>query len=129
MGHRNYHFRDQVQAREKRRQLHPVWRGIGCLLLIILAAVGYFVSGWALVQNQVNGWVYLPPELYYPGFLSQWLPPGALLQLAVAFLVMLLGYGILSFGYALAFPIEPGEIDARRPRKLRRRGKWRSRSR
>ena len=77
MGHRSYLFRDKADERAKRRQLHPVWRGVGCLLLMVLAVVGYFSAGWFLTQNQINGWLYLPPELYYPGFLSQYLPPGS----------------------------------------------------
>jgi hypothetical protein len=35
-----------------------------------------------------------------------------LLQLVIALLFMVFGYGVLSLAYAVAFPIKPGETDA-----------------
>ena len=131
MGTGKYEFRDSVSKREKEQRLHPVWRGVGCLLLVLLALAGYALSGWFLVANQENGWIYLPYELYYPPFLPaslSFLPPGFFIRVGIGLLVMVFGYGILSFVYAILFPIEQREIDAP-PMKRRKRKEWRSRGR
>jgi hypothetical protein len=48
-----------------------------------------------------------------------------MIKLVVAFLFLLLSYGLMSFVYAVLFPIKPGEDDAppprRRPKKTKRR--------
>lgn len=42
---------------------HPVWRGIGCFLLILLPILA-FAGGKLLVQaNRVRRWVQIPTEL------------------------------------------------------------------
>jgi hypothetical protein len=128
MGHDTYQFRDKAAKREREKELNPIWRGVGCVLLVLLGLGGYGVAGWFLVANQQNGWIYLPAALYYPPYLPSFVPPGMVLRLAVALLVMVLGYGILSFVYAVLFPIQPGETDVP-PLKKQRRRNWRSRGR
>jgi hypothetical protein len=131
MGTGSYEFREKVTKRDKERRLSPVWRGVGCLLVVLLALAGYGLSGWFLVANQQNGWIYLPYELYYPPFLPpflSFLPPGFLIRVGIGLLVMVFGYGLLSFFYAIFFPIKPKETDAPPP-KRRKRKEWRSRGR
>jgi hypothetical protein len=129
MGRESFEFRDTIAKREREKELHPAWRGVGCLLLVLLGLAAYAAAGWFLVANQQNGWIYLPPALYYPPYVPSFVPPGMVLRLAVALLVMVFGYGLLSFVYAVLFPIEPGETDVRLTRRSRRRRGWRSRGR
>jgi hypothetical protein len=90
--------------------MNPIWRGVGCVLLVALAAAGYFAAGWFLQQNALQGWVYLPPEIINIPRLT-FLPSGILVQLFMAFVFMLFGYGVLAVVYAMAFPVKPGETD------------------
>lgn len=135
MGKETFTFRDTEMAREKRRQMSPVWRGVGCLLLVLMTAAGFWFAGWFMQANQTNEWVYLPPELVFHTFMPAWtraaqLPPGMLVQLIVGFLFMVFGYGILSFSYAVLFPIQPGPTDVPTPkRRPRPRSGFRSRGR
>lgn len=125
MGRHSYRFRDRDQESERRRELHPAWRGVGCVLLILLALGGYWFGGWFLANNR---WIYLPPELFYPEFVPEFLPSGILVRLALGLLFMLFGYGVLSMVYAVLFPIKPKETDAP-PIKRKRSQRWRSRGR
>ncbi len=126
MGRHSYRFRDRELESEKKRELHPIWRGVGCVLLILLALGGYWFGGWFIANNR---WIYLPPELFNPDFVPAFLPSGIVLRLALGFLFMLLGYGVLSFFYAVAFPIKPGETDAPPIKRKRRSSSWRSHGR
>lgn len=106
----------------KRKTIHPVWRGVGCLMIILLGTAGYFFSGWFLGANAENRWIYLPPEILRPEF-APFLPAGVLVQIVVAVLFMIFSYGLLSVFYALFFPVKPGEHDVPplyRPPKKRR---------
>lgn len=128
MGHDTYQFRDKTTKRDREKELNPVWRGVGCVLVVLLGLAGYLLAGWFLTANQQNAWIYLPPALYYPPYVPSFVPPGTILKLAIALLVMVLGYGILSFVYAIMFPIQPGETDVpplKRRRKRTRGGSGR----
>jgi hypothetical protein len=80
--------------------------GVGCLLLAALAVAGYLAAGWFLQQNAAQGWVYLPPVIMNIPYLT-FLPAGIVVQLLIAFVFMLFGYGVLAVVYAMAFPVKP----------------------
>jgi hypothetical protein len=91
-------------------RLHPIWRGVGCIIIIALGVLGYFVSGMILEANFENQWVYIPPEIISPSF-APWLPPGALLRIVVGLITVALGYTVVNVIYAVVFPIKLGETD------------------
>lgn len=128
MGQRRYQFREQEVARDREKELHPIWRGVGCIMLILMAIGGYGFGGWFLQANAENSWIYLPPILFYPPGFPTWLPSGLVVRLAIGLLFVVIGYGMLSIFYAMFFPIQPGEFDAPPPKRRKRAG-WRSRGR
>jgi hypothetical protein len=113
MGRRDrWSDRQLYEARSKRKRLNPVWRGVGCLLIVVLGVVAYFFSGWFLRQ----GILYIPEAARRPVF-APFLPEFAFVQIVIALLFTILCYAILSTIYAVAFPIQPGELDAPPPRR------------
>lgn len=110
MGRDSWRFRQAEKEREKKRQQNPMWRGIGCMFMVILTLTGYFVADWFLKANAANRWIYLPLDILRPP-LPLPLPEGIILKLIVAFLFMLLSYGVISFVYAIVFPIRLEETD------------------
>lgn len=129
MGQGRYEFRDKAVKRDRMKELNPVWRGVGCVLLVLMGVGGYWFGSWFLRANAQNNWVYLPPELFYPPFLPQWLPSGLVVRLALGLLFVIVGYGVLSFVYALLFPVQRGEHDAPPMKRKRKRSRWRSKGR
>lgn len=111
MGRDTWRYAQHEREREAKRRMNPIWRGVGCVLLAALAIAGFLAAGWFLRENAARNLVYLPPELTRVPYLT-FLPDGILLQLFIGFVVMLFGYGVLAFVYALAFPIKPSEVDA-----------------
>jgi hypothetical protein len=115
MGRDTWRYAQIERERAARKRGNPVWRGVGCLLLVALAIVGYYFANWFLVANLENGWVYIPNEALNPSFVPTWLFPylggGGMVKLITALLFMVLGYGVLSIAYAILFPIKLGETD------------------
>jgi uncharacterized membrane protein YeaQ/YmgE (transglycosylase-associated protein family) len=106
MGRETWRFQKLDEERIKSKRLNPIWRGVGCVLVVILGFVGYVFSGWFLDQ----GIVYIPRfSLRIP--LITTLSGSVIVQLAVSFLFMIFSYAIMSVIYAIAFPIQLGEMD------------------
>jgi len=110
MGRETIRYVDEEKAYEESKRMNPMWRGIGCLIIVVLGFVGYFVSGLLMTANIENQWVYIPPSLMWPSF-APWLPPGTLIRIVVGLAAVLLGYSAISVVYAIVFPIAPGEHD------------------
>ena len=120
MGRDSWRARQHDIEREERRRVNPVWRGVGCLLLTVLAIGGYLFSNWFVVNNEYYGWIYLPPEVLRPAF-APWAPPGALVSVVVGFLFLLFAYLFLSIVYSFVFPEKRGEFDVPPLKRQRRR--------
>lgn len=105
MGRDSWRFHELDKERQMKGRIHPAWRGVGCILIILLGFVGYAFAGWFLSQNLV----YIPPVIRR--LASPPLPQYSIVQLVVAFLFMILTFTVLSVIYAMAFPIRPGEKD------------------
>ncbi len=131
MGRDSWRVRQHDIEREKRRQIHPAWRGVGCLLMTFLAVGGFFFSRWFLGANLHNNWIYLPPEVLAPSIASvspglrpvfgPLFQPGVIVSLVVGFLFLIFAYLFVSIGYSVAFPIKPGETDVGPLKRGRRR--------
>jgi hypothetical protein len=128
MGRDSYRYRQLDEERAKRGQVDPIWRGIGCVMIVAIGAIGFASANWFLRANSRNNWLYMPREIMNPSilpFLDPYLANGVLLKVVIVFIIMLAGFGLVAAVYAIANPIQPGEFDAPPPR---RRG-FRSRKR
>jgi hypothetical protein len=105
------------EERERAWEIHPVWRGIGCGLIIIIPIMAWFAASIIL---QTNKNIPLPPEMIRPitipysqvqqidqiiaGFnhytISNNLTVG---QFLLTIFLMFIAFGILSLVYAVLF--------------------------
>jgi hypothetical protein len=99
------------ETRRKKKRGNPIWRGVGCMVMVAVTLGGYLFSGWFLSANAQAGWIQIPAEVIRPAF-APWLPSYLIVKLIVAFLFMMLSYGIVTTIYAIVFPIELGETDS-----------------
>ncbi len=111
MGRDSWGMRQHERERLARKRVNPVWRGVGCIAIVLTGLAGYLFSIWFLRENAVQGWLAIPRGLIQPADLP-WLPPGILVQLGVAIIFMMLATGVINTVYAIVFPIRPGETDA-----------------
>jgi hypothetical protein len=49
------------------RRIHPIWRGIGFIFIILIPILAYFATLVVLDANNQKGWFQIPADLYYQG--------------------------------------------------------------
>jgi len=49
----------------KVRQTNPIWRGIGCILILITPIVSFAIANEIMLSGVVQDFIYLPPTLRY----------------------------------------------------------------
>ena len=124
MGRRSsWQFQQHERERQEAKRMNPVWRGVGCVLVIGIGVLGYLFANWFLVQNSINRWVFLPSGLINPNLpvVGDLLSGGNLVRWAVARRFLLFACAFLNFFYAIAFPIKPGEHDLPLPKQKKKR--------
>ncbi len=110
MGRDSWRYAAHERERAKKKRMNPVWRGVGCVLTVVVALGGYLFAGWFLRANVAQQWVYLPPELINPPW-ATFLAGGVLIQIVTGLLFMLFSFALINIVYAIMFPLEPGETD------------------
>jgi hypothetical protein len=98
-------------------EIHPVWRGIGCLLMVLIPVISYAGAVLIIRENLIRGWLPIPAQLasrvilpYVGGV------PYFFATLIVAALLTLVGFGLITALYALIYglvgPSRYGPLDA-----------------
>lgn len=98
--------------------VHPIWRGIGCVLMLLIPIMAYAGAILLVQANLQQGWVPLPASLLRSitiPYLGDVEHLGA--NLAVAVLLSFIGFALLSFFYSIFYRImnpDPlGPLDAK----------------
>jgi len=109
----------EKQQSPRRKDPHPVWRGIGCISMLVIPALSYGVST-ILVNMAPSMGVYFPPELVgrpvmpellfkVPGLIGllNWIQRQNNLYaiLLITFVVTVLLAGVIALIYAFAYRI------------------------
>ncbi len=130
MRYTKYRIQDQS---EQGPRLHPVWRGIGCLLFIILPVVGFAVGSNLVADGFIQRYIAVPRSMLQPqplDFVGLEPLPNFYASLAVGLAITIVLYAglfvIYSFLYRIVGPPKYGPKDVppvkprgRRPRKSR----------
>ena len=117
----------QVPPPQRPWEIHPIWRGIGCLMILIGPFVAFATAHIILDMNVDQGWFPIPGEfsapLTLPGigytidhFFADLIGTGVLLL--IGFAVIMIIYSII---YSVMGPPRYGPLDAP---PVRERGKY-----
>ena len=120
MGRRSsWQFQQQERERKEAKKMNPVWRGVGCLLVVVIGVLGYLFANWFLIQNSINSWIFFPRAVINPNIpvVGDLLAGGNLIRIVVALAFLLFAFAFTNFFYAIAFPIKPGEHDLPTPKR------------
>ena len=114
----NYQHYQAPKRKSDPWSVHPIWRGIGCFMMLLIPIMSYAAAELLVEQNRSTGWVVVPVELArtvtvpllgdLPHFYE---------TLAVTILLMVLGFGALTVIFAVFWgavgPSRYGPMDAR----------------
>lgn len=124
------HSVQQTARKEAPKGPHPVWNGLGCLMLVVVPAISIALSVVVLQVIQANKWPFPYQLLGYPSFPDFLYSTKGLSQLfgtidniqnlyayiVLSLIIMMIVGGILSFAYALTYrfvgPSKYGPTDA-----------------
>jgi hypothetical protein len=98
MGRYQQYQRDLKEVHERP---HPAWRGIGFLLLGVVAVMSYAGANLLVEANKTKQWITVPPEIM--GGVS-W-APDLYSELIVAFFLMMIGFGLITIIYSIIYRI------------------------
>ncbi len=62
-----YNYHGDSQSRQQKQQVHPIWRGVGFIFMILAPLMGWFGAQVLLDANQENGWLRIPSNFMAPG--------------------------------------------------------------
>jgi hypothetical protein len=97
------------------REAHPVWRGIGCFLLILVPVLSFAGAKLLVQANFKQRWIDIPRELM-GSFLVPVVGRVYFADLAVTIILIVIGFGILTVVYALIYrmfgPPRHGPLDS-----------------
>lgn len=98
MGRYQQYERDVKKTAEG---VHPIWRGIGFLLLGLVAVMSYAGANLLVEANKTQQWIKVPVEI--SGGVS-W-APDLFSELIVSFFLMMIGFGVLTIIYSIIYKI------------------------
>lgn len=113
------------EAQSKRKAPNPIWRGVGCLLLVVYAVGGYWLTGVLVGAYRDGAWPNLP-QLPIP---MNDIPVGPFkvpvsnadipieftinpAQLLLTVVVIVVGFGLMSLIWGVFNPVKLGPLDA-----------------
>jgi hypothetical protein len=89
------------RVRDDSERPHPIWRGLGFLIMAVVAIMSYAGANLLVEANKTKGWVRVPAEIQ--GGVS-W-APDLYAELVVAFFLMFIGFGVLTIVYSIVYRI------------------------
>jgi len=123
-------FHQKSQMEDRPWKVHPIWRGIGCLMIILIPVMSYAGAYLLVEENAKAGWI--PESFWSPELMNPVTIPTTTISvphlygtLLLTVVLMLIGYGVLMVFYALVYsalgPPRLGPLDAapirRKPRR------------
>ncbi|HMD89855.1 MAG TPA: hypothetical protein VKF38_11895 [Anaerolineaceae bacterium] len=65
MGKYSSSMHRQPNQEPRLRRIHPIWRGIGFIFIILIPIMAYYTTLVVLDMNNQKGWFQIPVDLYY----------------------------------------------------------------
>ncbi len=97
MGKYSSYHRDLTKEEHRRKEIHPVWRGIGFILMVGLPVLSYFFALGLLKGNETSKWFPIPTDI-----LSPWgSDPLIFVKILIMLVFIIAALAILMFLYFL----------------------------
>ena len=68
MGRYQISYSEKKPGYNDRPEIHPIWRGVGFGMMVLIPIISYFATELLIAQNAISQWVVVPPDLLaHPG--------------------------------------------------------------
>lgn len=114
----------QEPLRDRNRQAHPVWRGVGLILMLLTPVIAFFGSIALVDANAKEGWVAIPRDLLAKGVGDPLLYVKIIVGLVI-FMVVTVFFRLITFIFYGAFgpsrygPLDVPPVSYQKPKKRR----------
>ncbi len=81
--------------------VHPIWRGIGFLLMGVVTVMSYAGANLLVEANKTRGWIAVPAGIR--GGVS-W-APDLYAELVVSFFLVMIGFGVITIVYSIIYKV------------------------
>ena len=118
----SFHLRE---AQSKKKGTSPIWRGVGCLMMVVYMVGGYWLTGILVRAYRDGAWPNLPrlsipmndiPVGPFTVPVSNAVIPIAFTinptQLMLTVVVVIVGFGLMSLVWGIFNPVKLGPLDA-----------------
>jgi ABC-type branched-subunit amino acid transport system permease subunit len=58
-------YRSAEDEKKSKNNIHPIWRGIGCILLVVIPVISYFTADYLVNNAKSISWMIIPQELFF----------------------------------------------------------------
>ena len=89
------------ETKETTEGVHPIWRGIGFLLMGLITVMSYAGANLLVEANKTRGWIAVPYGIQ--GGVT-W-APDLYAELIVTFFLIMIGFGIMVIVYSLIYKV------------------------
>ncbi len=113
------------EAQSKRKTQNPIWRGVGCLMIVTFMVGGYWLTGILVRAYRDGAWPNLPrlpipmddiPIGPFTVPISNAVIPISFsinpAQLMLTLVVIIVGFGLMSLIWGIVKPVKLGPLDA-----------------
>jgi hypothetical protein len=107
----------QSRMTERPWKIHPIWQGIGCLMLILIPIMSYAGAVLLVQANAEQGWLPMPRELSQSVVIPLLGSVKSFYAVAImTVLLMIIGFGVITILYSIIYsmvgPPRLGPLDA-----------------
>ncbi len=91
-------FRSQLPPKPSKLPVHPIWRGIGCILLAVLPIASYFISSLLIDNKDKYSWLVIPEDILLRNYPKD---PMIVVRLLYAVIILVGMIAVLSLSMSL----------------------------
>jgi hypothetical protein len=97
---------------ERQKKTHPIWRGIGLILMVVIPVLMYILSLYILEQNTIKNWFPIPTDILSPWGSDPLIFVKLLMTLFLSIVAFLLVFSVGSIFVRLGGPPRYGPLDS-----------------
>ena len=106
------YVQEKDTAEQRRKNIHPIWRGIGWILMIAVPVLSYLTSLYLIRENDTKHWFPIPIDILSPWGSDPLIFVKLILALAIAVVAFMVIFLIGAVINSLVGPSRYGPTDA-----------------